>query len=188
MSQLIHAACFDLECSHLCANFGIILCAVVKPASGEVKIIRGDALNKNWSTKRSDDSAVCKAIAKELVQYDILAAHNGSNFDLPFLRSRLAAHGLPAFPVKKLIDPLQLARNHFRLSSNSLASLGDFLPLKTQKTPVSGRVWMRAALDGDRRAMDEIVEHCVKDVELLEEVAMCLKQYSTVFNPRGSGW
>lgn len=184
---MITSACFDLETTSLNANFGIILCGVVKPAGGKPKVFRADRLNEDWSTKRSDDSKITLALAKELSKYDILIAHNGANFDIPYLRTRLAYWKLGSFPKKKLLDPYRIARNQFRMSSNSLSSLSDFLT-KSEKTPVSGQVWVKAFMDGCKKSMDYIVDHCIKDVDMLEQLVDFLKDYSTVFDGRGSGW
>lgn len=179
---------FDLETSSLEADFGVILCGVVLPDGGEPKVFRADTLNKKWSKCRSDDSAVVLAIAEELKQYQVLVGHNAKWFDLPFIRSRLMRWGLPPFPEPRLIDPLLIARNHLRHKFNGLDSLAKFLGVKDQKTDVLGDTWMRASLDGDRKAMDEIVEHCRLDVLILERVFVKLRAYMGQINPRGSAW
>ena len=56
------------------------------------------------------------------------------------------------------------------------------------KTEVRPEMWLRAALDGDRRAMSYIVEHCVQDVLVLEKVIGALKVYSGAYNTYGSGF
>jgi uncharacterized protein YprB with RNaseH-like and TPR domain len=185
---VITSCAFDLETSDLSANFGVILCAVIQPDKGPKIVLRSDQLCPTWKTKRSDDSEIVRRIARELCQYDILIAHYGAGFDIPFLRTRLAHHDLPPFPNKKLIDPFQIARNKFRMKSNSLAALCDALGVETEKTPVLGQTWVKAFLDGDIQSMNYIVEHCVHDVAMLAELVGKLKAYSSVFNDRGSGW
>lgn len=180
---------FDLETTNLNADFGVVLCGVVKPAFAPPKIFRADKLNPDWKRSRSDDSAVIEAIADELTKYDILIAHNGARFDLPFLRTRLAKHKLPPFPnTIKLVDPVWVARNKLKLSYNSLEQLIDFLGITEKKTPVSGDQWLSASLDGCVESMDYIVRHCVQDVLSLERVVTKLKHYSTQFNAWGSGY
>ncbi len=183
----ITTAYFDLETSSLNANFGIILCAVIAESGKKPIVLRGDVLCPDWDARRSDDSAVVRAVAEELIRYDLLVAHNGLNFDVPFLRTRLARHKMGIFPEKKLIDPYQLAKRKFRMSSNALRSLADMFGFN-EKTPVAGALWMAAYLDGDRRAMDEIVEHCVADVRMLEALTDQVKGYATQLNARGSAW
>lgn len=182
---MISVASFDLECSSLNADFGIVLCGVVKPQNADPIIFRADKLNKKWKTKRSDDSAVVKAIIDELSKYDVVCAHNGLRFDLPFLRTRAAMWGLPAVSSPKLIDPVLIARRNLKMSYNGLERLADFLGCNT-KTPVEGAKWMRASLDGDVAAMDEIVEHCIQDVLMLEQIVGAVKGYCRAFDNKGS--
>lgn len=183
--MLIKVASFDLECSSLNADFGIILCGVIKPQSGEPIVFRSDTLNKKWKTQRSDDSAVVKAIIDELGKYDILCAHNGLKFDLPYLRTRAARWGMPPFHSPKLIDPVLIARRNLRMSYNGLERIADFLGVNT-KTRVDGAVWQAASLDGDKAAMDEIVSHCIEDVAMLEVIVSAVKGYCPSFNSKGS--
>lgn len=184
---MITICTFDLETTSLNADFGVLLCSVIKPSFGKPIILRADKLNKKWDKGRSDDSALVKATAEELMKHDCWVAHNGAKFDVPFLRTRIARWGLPPLPDAKLIDPVQLARNKLRISYNSLERIADFLGVNT-KTTVDGNMWLRAALDGDRQAMNYIVEHCVADVLMLEKVVDAVKSYSRAFNSWGSGF
>src|SRR5262249_49678530 len=135
--EQISCCCFDIETTSLNADFGIVLCAVVKPSVGRPKVFRADRLNSKWKTHRSNDSAVIGAIVDELSEYDIWIAHNGNRFDVPFLRTRLAKWNLEALPSRKLIDPVFLARNKLKMSYNSLESLAKFLGVNS-KTEVTG--------------------------------------------------
>jgi DNA polymerase III epsilon subunit-like protein len=184
---IVESACFDLECTSLNADFGIILCAVVKPAGGNPTTFRLDELSKQWDGRRSYDYPVVKAIVTELESYDVLAGHNAVKFDLPFLRTRMAKYQMKPLRKFKVIDPLQILRNQFRLSYNSLDRATAFLGCNT-KSPVDGDMWLRAALDGSRRAMNYIVAHCIEDVRMLEKEVLAVKGYSTTFNGWGSAY
>jgi DNA polymerase III epsilon subunit-like protein len=162
-------AVFDLETTGLDANFGRLLCGVVKTPD-EVKIFRID--DKPYKAKLpSDDSKLAAALVAELNQYTILIAHNGVRFDRPFLNTRAMDYGQKMLnPRGLIIDPVKLARASLRLSSNSLKTITEFL-CTTQKSAVAGPIWARAAMDRDRESIDYIVDHCVADVEALYEVA-----------------
>lgn len=183
----VSCCCFDLETTNLSADFGVVLCGVVKPGHGKPIVFRADKLNPKWDTARDDDSAVVKAIVAELSKHDIWVAHNGAKFDVPFLRTRLLRWGLEQLPNAKLIDPVWLARNKLRMSFNSLGQVANLLSCNT-KTEVRPDQWLRASLGGCRKAMDYIVKHCVADVLVLEQVVGALKGYSTTFNTYGSGY
>ena len=189
---MISSCCFDLETSSLNANFGIVLCAVIKGSDRKKPyVFRGDSYDPWKNGNRSDDSLLVKDIVSCLNDYDVLVAHNGARFDVPFLRTRLAkwhpSLECGAFPNKKLVDPVLLARSKLRMSSNSLAAIASLIGAG-EKTLVDGDVWMRAALDGDSEAMDIIVKHCIIDVDILEKVADAVKPYCSAFNTYGSGF
>jgi uncharacterized protein YprB with RNaseH-like and TPR domain len=187
MNPQISSCVFDLETTNLSADFGVILCGVVKGAGERHKTFRADELNPKWASKRSDDREVLTAIIAELSGYDIWVAHNGAKFDVPFLRTRLLAWGLEPLPSKKLVDPVLLARNKLRMSFNSLSQVANHLQVNS-KTDVQPQQWIAAALDGDKKAMSYIVEHCVQDVYVLEKVIGELKHYSSTYNTYGSGF
>lgn len=176
-------ASFDLETTSLKANFGVVLCACIKPFGGAVKTFRGDKYS-SWKKQRSNDKDLCMAVLDELKDYDIWIAHNGVKFDVPFLTTRLLQHGIVT-PKEKIIDPVKLARRHLRIGYNSLEQLSSFFQLGS-KTGVDGKYWVRAALDGDRESMDYIVEHCIKDVVLLEKLMNKLRPYVAKIDNWGS--
>lgn len=176
-------ATFDIETSALSANFGIVLCAVVKPWQGEPKTYRLDQIP---GPRRSDDSKLISAIITELNQYMILIAHNGVKFDRVFLNTRATLHGLPLLnPKGNMIDPVVLARKYLRMSYNGLDTIAQYLQTEHQKTPVLGHLWVQAVIDRDEAAMDEIVKHCVEDVYVLEEVANKMVPFVSKINEWG---
>jgi hypothetical protein len=80
-----------------------------------------------------------------------------------------------------------LARNKLRMSYNSLEQIANHLGCNS-KTEVNPEQWLAAALDGSTKAMDYIVEHCIQDVLVLEQVVGKLKHYSSTYNTYGSGF
>jgi uncharacterized protein YprB with RNaseH-like and TPR domain len=113
-------------------------------------------------------------------------AHNGSKFDLPYLRSVALKYGLPPVQPRKLIDPVLILRQHFRIGSNSLAAVQNFLGLAEAKTPVVPDDWRKAVFSGSRECMDRIVEHCRADVLVLNEVAKAVSPYIGQIDSLGS--
>jgi hypothetical protein len=66
-----------------------------------------------------------------------------------------------------------IAKPSFKVSSRRLANLARYFEVGS-KSGVDGKLWMQAAYaakDASTTAMDEIVAHCVVDVEVLERVA-----------------
>lgn len=185
---MISTAIFDLETSDLSADRGIILCGVVKSSIGnKMHIIRSDETNVHWGKgKRGDDSKTVMMITELLEKHDVVVAHNGTRFDLPFLRTRALRWGQKAIKDIKIVDPLSIAWRKFRLGSNRLGSLQDYFGVGVKKTPLDFSLWMRAINDGDRDAMDQIVHHCIMDVKVLEGVLKVVRPHIKVLDDRGS--
>jgi DNA polymerase III epsilon subunit-like protein len=163
----MRACILDLETTGLNADFmGVILVGCVKPFDKPVMTFRRDRY-PSWD-KRSDDQRIAKDIYAELQKYDIWVAHNGVCYDVNFLRARLAKWNIQMLQPK-IVDPVRIARRYFKISRNSLESFGRHHGIYG-KTHVEPDIWNRAALDGDRKAMDYIVKHCVADVKLLEKL------------------
>jgi uncharacterized protein YprB with RNaseH-like and TPR domain len=108
-------------------------------------------------------------------KYDIIYAHYGSDrrFDIPFIRTRALKHNMEGLIPKRnqlfIMDTYPISRNKLKLHSNRLDSIGEHLGCKTGKTRLSPNMWQRAAI-GDKKALDYIVDHNKKDVQLLEEI------------------
>lgn len=157
----ISSICVDIETFNLSADFGIILCGVIKEEGKKPIVFRHDKLCKTWDKKRSDDSEVVRAIAAEMCKHPIWVAHNGRRFDLPYINTRLLRKGMPPLPQPKaMIDPVELARNKLRMSFNGLGQIAQILGVNT-KTDVDAEVWCAAAFDGCRSSMNKIVAHCL---------------------------
>ena len=180
----MRVALFDLEMSNLNADYGMILCAVVQEYNEQVivepTIIRCDEM-ASFEKYPWSDTQLAKAIKKELEQYDIIVGWNSVRFDIPFLNARLMQ--AEATPVKRIkhIDLLYQARFKFKLSSNSLENVQEFFNLRHRKTRIQGRNWTKA-MRGDKAAMDYIVNHCILDVQVLEEVYEKMKSLVNVIH------
>lgn len=185
---MISTGIFDIETSALEADRGIILCAVIQGSNKKTPtIFRTDELNPKWKRgNRGDDSEITRRLTKTLSQFDVLVAHNGTRFDIPFIRTRLARWGLERFPDVKIIDPLSIAFRKFRLNHNSLGSISDFIGSSDRKHRLDWSVWMDCILNGSTAAMDEIVTHCLADVRELNDVLNLVKPYVKVLDDRGS--
>lgn len=179
---------FDLETSALEGDKGIILCGCIKSSeSKKILTIRTDETNPGWKAgKRGDDRETVRLLVEELSKHDVLVAHNGRFFDVPYLRTRMLKWKMPRLPDIKLVDPCQIARNKFKLRSNSLNAILDYLGLKDRKTPLDMSTWAEATQNGSKWAMDLIVEHCIADVKVLDGVLAAVKPYIKLLDDRGS--
>ena len=89
-------------------------------------------------------------------------------------------------PEHKLIDPCQIARRQLNLPRNSLDSMAMLMQLEEQKMHLLPSVWVRAALDHDEEAMQTLMERCLSDVRVLEDLAAHVLPLTRNINPFGS--
>jgi uncharacterized protein YprB with RNaseH-like and TPR domain len=185
---LISTLILDLETTDLDADRAVILCASYKSSmGGGVKTIRQDETNPLWSKGiRGDDKELVKQVNALVREHDVIVAHNGSRFDIPMLRTRALRWRLAPLREVKLVDPCTIAFRKFKLASNRLDRIADYAGVEAQKTPVSMSVWADAMLNGSKRAMNYIVEHCEADIKVLEGVLDVVKPFIKVLDDRGS--
>ena len=90
--------CFDLECSNLNADYGIVLCGCMtdwqpkKARRVDVRTYRIDETPGYLKERWNDHALVCQ-IRGDLEQSDIIVSWNGKRFDVPYLNGRLMYWG-----------------------------------------------------------------------------------------------
>uniref|UniRef100_A0A6M3KW26 Putative RNase_H superfamily protein n=1 Tax=viral metagenome TaxID=1070528 RepID=A0A6M3KW26_9ZZZZ len=159
---------FDLETSNLNADFSVMLAACIKPYGQPTMVFRADDYPE-WTTNRANDYQITRDIATELRKHAIVVGHYSSKFDMPFLRAKMTKHGLEPLPPMFGIDTWRIAKTNFKVSSRRLKNLASYFEVGN-KDGVEGALWMDAAYNGSKEAMDKIVEHNIVDVEVLERL------------------
>ncbi len=190
MTSHISTLVLDIETSDLAADRGVALVACYESSAepGKVHTMRNDVIAaKDWKRGvRGNDKQLVKDICAVIRDHDIIVAHNGVRFDIPFLRTRCLRWGLKPLKEPKCVDPLQIAWRKFKLRSNRLGALSDHLGISDRKTPLDLSVWADAILNGSRASMDLIVEHCVADIKVLSGVLRHVKPFIKQLDDRGS--
>ena len=172
---------WDIEASNLKADFGVVLAFGYKwYGEGDVVVKCLDDYPR-FRRNRTDDSVLLKDMYEVLCSADMWVTYYGTRFDVRFVQSRLLCHGIGILPPIPHLDLYYQAKK-LALHSYRLGSLGEFLGLQTEKTPLAGTTWLRA-IAGDREAMEYVREHCARDVALLEEAYTALRGL-TVRHPR----
>jgi len=162
---------FDIEASSLNADFGIILCCGFK----EVGKGKATVLNiLDYCTGSGDliraEKRLLKDMSDRLLDCDVWLTHFGSWYDLPFINTRLIYHRLPIIPPNfNHLDTWKISKNRLKLRNNRLITISEFLGTRDEKNAIKPEQWLRA-LGGHRESMAYIVEHCRRDVLVLEEV------------------
>lgn len=159
----------DIEASNLTADFGIVLCCGFKEVGkgkAEVPCILdyrgGDLLDK--------EKRLLAAMSERMLTADVWLTHYGRGYDVPFINSRLLYHRLPTLPPNfPHIDTWKVSRYQLKLRNNRLNTISEFLKTQDEKNKIKPEQWL-FALGGDPKSMKYIVEHCRRDVVVLEEV------------------
>lgn len=122
-----------------------------------------------------DDALLVKAMWNLLDSADAVVAHNGDKFDLAYLNSRFAYHGLGMPSPYKSIDTLKIAKKYFRFPANSLAELCAYFNV-AGKFDTNFDLWLGCER-GDPASWEEMVTYNIQDVKALEDVYMKLAPY-----------
>lgn len=124
--------------------------------------------NMSWD-KNQDDKNLARELAKALLKADVSIGHNGDNFDLKWIKTRLIYHKLDPVGNISTIDTLKIARNNFRFNSNKLDYIGQYLGIG-QKIDTGGFSLWKEVLAGNKKSLKKMMDYCDQDVLLLEEV------------------
>ena len=179
----MNSVVIDIETTNLGAvGAGIVLCVCIRPTStGRTRTFRLDqyefkANSKEFGIVEREETQLLKDVAAELQKYDVLIGHNLIRFDVPYLKSRAFQRELSMPPVV-IYDTLTAFRrtnyltvqNRFGKPSAGLDMVADFLHVKQLKTKIYPYDWWETIWAKESRrieAMNEIVEHCVRDCRL----------------------
>lgn len=190
----------DIETSDLAAvGSGMLLCAVVKPqASSSPIIFRYD----KTGDRPGKEVVMVTRLIEQLARYDFIVGHNLEKFDVPYVRSRALVLGVAYNLRPVLIDTLKMFRrcgylsrpNGFGKPSAGLSHVADLLGLfrsdKERKTAIFPREQWKVVWESDKvrtKAMDELVDHCVRDTLLTERVFEKLWEVDTKIVLRRTG-
>lgn len=112
-------------------------------------------------------------------QADECVAHNGDGYDIKWIRTRCAYHGLFCPDKINSYDTLKKARKQFRLNSNKLDYIAKFFGVGEKMDTGGFDLWVDV-MKKNPIAMKTMVEYCKKDVIILEKVFKKIYEYSEV--------
>jgi hypothetical protein len=142
------------------------------------KKVYGDKLTKK-EVLAEDDKRICESLHALLDQADVIIGHNGDKFDVKVANTRFILNGLTPPSPSKQIDTLKMAKKHFRFTSNRLDYIGQVLGVGRKIDTGGFDLWSRC-LQGEAKAMNEMLRYNKQDVLLLEEVYDKLKPFCNV--------
>ncbi|MEA3560101.1 MAG: ribonuclease H-like domain-containing protein, partial [Candidatus Thermoplasmatota archaeon] len=115
---------------------------------------------------------------EDMKKFDTLLTYNGTNFDMPFLRTRALKHNIdfPKYMDLRHKDVYFMAKSRMRLHRKSMHVVSNALGIPG-KTHVEGDYWIGATHQHRRDCLEMIFEHNKLDVIVLEKVYKKLKDY-----------
>lgn len=169
---------FDIEATNLKADYGIMLSYCIKERGK--KTIRESVVTKA-ELSTSLDREIIKRCIEDLAKFDRVVTYYGTGYDLPFVRTRAAVHGIPFPEYGQLLhtDLYYLVRNKFCMSSKRLENACRVILGKTQKTRLEQNHWIKGGM-GDVKSLKYILKHCQYDVIDLELLHDAISGYRKV--------
>ncbi len=181
----------DIETSGLTANFDIMLsyAIFVRDVKTGANSIRSGVISKKdveYAMSKRDADLIDKQVLIKLLDdisdIDCLIGHwfiGKHRHDIPFIRTRCAINKISGFPHHRMIrygDTQKWGSQIHRLSSNGLATIADAYSVNTKKTPVKSKDWKLACM-GDKKALEYVLDHNIKDVKMTYKVHIHMEEY-----------
>lgn len=130
-----------------------------------------------WDYNKGDqrDKKLLKEFSKIYAEADMVIAHNGDRFDIPWLKTRIMYHDLDPLPPVHQCDTLKEFRKNFRLNSNRLDYVAKLLT-GHGKNPMSFDDWKKI-MQGHQPSLNKMVKYCKVDVDIMEQVYLRTRRH-----------
>jgi len=128
-----------------------------------------------WDKNQCDKQMLIDFV-KIANQSDEMIAHNGDRFDIKWIRTRCIFHRIPMFPNYNTLDTLKKAKSGFNFNSNKLDYIAKFLGVGAKVKHSGFDMWINV-MKGDEVAMNEMINYCMGDIQVLEDVYLTMQNY-----------
>jgi len=124
-----------------------------------------------------------KSINNLLSWYDGIITYYGSKFDCNFLRTRALALGIEPLAKIKHLDLYYTAKRVICSKTRRMDRVNEILQLgnpdgSPDKTRLAIQHWSDVVIGRNSESLRYIIEHCIKDVEILENATKQLRQFA----------
>lgn len=123
--------------------------------------------NADWGEERCDKN-VLTPLLDAMNKADLVIAHNGDRFDLPWVRTRALVHGFKAVPRWTTMDTFKSVKANLNFPTNRLGDIAKYLGLEA-KIDIPPDVWENC-FQGDQSRMNEMLDYCDQDVRVLQAI------------------
>lgn len=162
----------DIESTSMKADIGqITAIGIIKDDRKEVKFV--DSLEK--------EKEVLEWLKKELKGCDLIVNWFGSGFDLPYILSRALINDVDLRELMEIpsLDLCRFCQNNLSLARYSLVEVAKTLGIPKDER-INGKdmsaLYIKA-VKGDKGAKEDIIRHCLDDLNALEKIFEKLKPY-----------
>ena len=132
---------------------------------------------KHYKKHPECDKMIVDTLWDMMDEADIVIAHNGDRFDIPVMNARFLAHDMVPPSQYQTVDTLKIARRVFKLTSNRLDDLGDYLGVGRKIDTGGFKLWRDIVEDGCMTAFKDMLDYNIQDVALLESVYLKLRKW-----------
>ncbi|MBU7004563.1 MAG: ribonuclease H-like domain-containing protein [Theionarchaea archaeon] len=161
----------DIETTSLYADTGMLVCAVLR-RDGKDKVFFVESPRR--------ESKVLRRILEELRKSDCIITFNGRSFDLPFLFSRALVIGIenPKLDLPRHVDLYDECKRVLRFDRHGLDHIARLLGVEVNARLTGQEVphlYMSYLAGKEPGVRDEIIGHCISDIETMEGVSRRLE-------------
>ena len=132
---------------------------------------------KTYKKEPQNDELLVRELWKLIDSAEVIIGQNSDAFDIKKSNARFVKHGLEPPSPYKTIDTLKIARRYFKLNSNKLDDLGDYLNIGRKLHTGGFNLWL-GCIAGEKDAWKKMTDYCKQDVILLEKVYYKLRGWS----------
>lgn len=125
------------------------------------------------------EKSILHGVKALINEADVVVAHNGDKHDLPWLRTRMMFHKMRPFSPVKQVDTLKLAKKFFKLPSNKLEFVAEFLGVgkKLKHGAFPGHELWTECMKNNPKAWAEMKRYNINDTAILEGVYLALRPW-----------
>ena len=138
-----------------------------------------------FAKDHTDDYWIINQLYGTISEADAIVAHYGDNFDVKKLNTRMIQQGFGPLPPVIQLDTWKMAKAKFKFTSNKLDYIAKYLGHEGKMETPTG-LWLRC-LDGEKKAIREMLAYNKQDVDVLEfvfEKLVPAKVNERLFNSR----
>lgn len=157
-------------------QYGYMLSFAYKWLGEKTVHVKGLPDYKHYKKRQDDDLFLVQDLYHLFEEADIVVAHNGDRFDIPFANQRFILHGFKPPAPFKTVDTLRIARGKMNLPSNKLDDIGAYFGIGRKLSHTGAKLWFDC-MAGDTKAWALMKKYNAQDVVLLEQVYLKLRAW-----------